>query len=77
MRLLPFVCQKHPSMFLGMARLELKVFSSKDHLCYVVTKAHGETKHSQEKHYSQSTFLDLNSNEYKSILYKINSESLH
>lgn len=54
-----------------------KAFSSKDHLCYVVTKAHGGTKHLQKKHYSQSTFLDLNSNEYKSILYKINSKSLH
>lgn len=52
------------------------MFSSKDHLPYVVTKAQGGTKHLQKKHYSQSTFLDLNSNEFKSILYKINSKSL-
>lgn len=74
----PFCLPKTPINVLGNGQAGVKkVFSSKDHLCYVVTKAHGETKHSQEKHYSQSTFLDLNSNEYKSILYKINSESLH
>lgn len=63
--------------FLGTAKVELKVFSSKDHLSYLVTKAHGGTKHLQKKHYFQCTLLDLNSNEFKSILYKINSKSLH
>lgn len=42
----------------------------------VVTKAQGGTNNLQRKHYSQSAFLDLNSNEFKSILQKINSNSL-
>lgn len=65
--------------FLGTARLEFKkCFPAKTTWVTLLQKhMGGGTKHLQRKQYFQCTLLDLNSSEFKSILYKINSKSLH
>lgn len=67
--------------FLGTARLEFKkCFPAKTTWVTLLQKhmgGRGGTKHLQRKQYFQCTLLDLNSSEFKSILYKINSRSLH